>query len=194
MIFNRAQFHASIMDQTYYHGIPTYKNPLDAWLYQEIIHRTRPNVIIEIGNKFGGSALYLLHQMQLNGIANARVIGVDIDHSNLRAEDKNILFIEGDASNEDVFDNVLSRVPATSHAMVIEDSAHTYDNTLKVLEMYTRLVRPGFYFVVEDTIMPPAHQAVEKFLSINKDFESDKTCERFGITYNPDGYLRRKMK
>jgi cephalosporin hydroxylase len=29
------------------------KTPLDAWIYQEIIHETKPDVVIEVGNCLG---------------------------------------------------------------------------------------------------------------------------------------------
>ena len=43
----------SIINQTKYFGVRTWKGPIDAWLYQEIIFETKPDVIIEIGNAFG---------------------------------------------------------------------------------------------------------------------------------------------
>ena len=42
-----------IMNRTTYFGIKTLKSPMDYWVYQEIIFETKPDVIIEIGNKNG---------------------------------------------------------------------------------------------------------------------------------------------
>ena len=58
---------------------------------------------------------------------------------------------------------------------------------------------PGCYLIVEDTnigevrkdLMPGPAQAIETFLASNDDFEIDRTRERFMITFNPGGYLRR---
>ena len=44
---------------TSWFGFPTLKSPLDLWIYQELVVRTRPEVILETGTFRGGSALYL---------------------------------------------------------------------------------------------------------------------------------------
>src|SRR5438094_9090153 len=44
-------------ETTQWMGVPALKCPFDTWIYQEIIHRTRPDVIIETGTRYGGSAL-----------------------------------------------------------------------------------------------------------------------------------------
>jgi hypothetical protein len=62
-------------------------------------------------------------------------------------------------------------------------------------------VKPGDYFIVEDSIshhgLPGSeddgpYRAIEAFLIENTNFESDRTREAFGITWNPKGFLRRK--
>lgn len=50
----------SIVEKIKYFGAWTMKSPMDAWVYQEIIYETKPDVIIEIGCFHGGSTLYLL--------------------------------------------------------------------------------------------------------------------------------------
>ena len=39
-------------------GVRTDKCPLDLWIYQELLHELRPDLIVETGTAFGGSALY----------------------------------------------------------------------------------------------------------------------------------------
>lgn len=65
-----------IMGETSYFGVKTLKNPLDYWVYQEIIYAAQPDVIIEIGTNWGGSTLALAHLLDLVG--KGRVIGIDI--------------------------------------------------------------------------------------------------------------------
>ena len=48
-----------VADHTTYFGIQTLKNPLDFWVYQELIWKVKPDIVVEIGNAFGGSALAL---------------------------------------------------------------------------------------------------------------------------------------
>jgi hypothetical protein len=42
-------------------GVVLYKFPTDLWVYQEIVHETRPTLIIETGTAHGGSALFFAH-------------------------------------------------------------------------------------------------------------------------------------
>lgn len=189
-----------IMEDTSYHGIRTHKNPLDFWVYQEIIWEQKPDVIIEIGNRFGGSTLALAHQLDL--IDHGRLIGIDIDHSPIaqavRAHAR-VALIEAPAL--EALSTVREHLEPGVRVMMIEDSSHTYDHTLNVLRTYSELIGPGGYFIVEDTIChhglsvgpsPGPYEAVETFLSETTEFEVDREREAFYITWNPKGFLRRK--
>jgi hypothetical protein len=81
-----AEFHRMYFDardfnltwrNTFYLGHPILKCPLDLWLYQEIIHRIRPGLIVETGTAFGGSALYLANLCDT--IGHGRVMTVDLN-------------------------------------------------------------------------------------------------------------------
>ena len=60
------EYHHNYIDQGYRYGTahlqqvwmgrPILKTPLDCWMYQEIIHSVKPDIIIELGVKFGGSS------------------------------------------------------------------------------------------------------------------------------------------
>ena len=56
---SRRLHYSSACAQTRWLGTRTHKNPLDFWIYQEIINETRPDVIVETGTAYGGSAAYL---------------------------------------------------------------------------------------------------------------------------------------
>lgn len=190
-----------IMEHTSYFGIPTLKNPLDAWVYQEIISASRPDVIVEIGNHHGGHLLALAHLCDAMG--HGRVIGVDLSHHQVPPLVRNhprVSLIEGDAC--DSYTRVEALVAADEQVLLIEDSAHTFDNTLRVLRQYALLVKPGGYFIVEDSIchhglaigpQPGPYEAIGVFLQENPWFESDRSREHFLVTWNPRGYLRRRM-
>ena len=188
-----------IMEESTYHGIPTLKNPLDFWIYQEILWQTQPEFIVEIGNFHGGSALALAHAC--DALGRGRVIGVDTTHEGIhpavRAHPR-ITLLTGDACA--MFPRVESLIGRNTNTMIIEDSAHTYDNTLRVLETYSSLVGPGHYFIVEDGIChhgldvgpnPGPYEAAEAFIRANEQFVIDRTREGYCITWNPKGYLKR---
>ncbi|HNV80454.1 MAG TPA: CmcI family methyltransferase [Tenuifilaceae bacterium] len=109
-----------------------------------------------------------------------------------------ITFLQGDAVKS--FEQVRSMIGKDESVMIIEDSSHTYENTLNVLETYESLVKPGHYFIVEDSICyrglevgpkPGPYEAIEAFIERNRNFEIDRGRESFLITWNPKGYLKR---
>jgi cephalosporin hydroxylase len=190
---------ARIMTTTSYFGIKTLKNPCDFWVYQEIIFDLKPDYIVEIGNFRGGSALALAHLC--DSIGKGQVIGLDINQSEIsdavRAHPR-LTFIEGDAC--DSFAKVKAIVGNSTNVLIIEDSSHTYENTLNVLRTYQNLISRDGYFIVEDSICyhgldigpnPGPYEAIEAFTNENTDFSIDRTKESFLITWNPKGYLRR---
>lgn len=189
-----------ILTRTTYFGIQTWKSPSDFWVYKEIIYNSRPDVIIEIGNNCGGSALALAHY--LDAMDHGRIIAIDIDQSKIpdRVSDHpRISLIEGDACES--YDRVVETVSPEDRVLVIEDSSHTFENTLNVLRRYSGLTKPGDYFIVEDSIChhglslgpnPGPYEAIEAFIAENDDFDIDRDQESFLITWNPKGYLRRK--
>lgn len=85
--------------------------------------------------------------------------------------------------------------------MVILDSDHRRDHVVRELRTYGPLVSPGSMLVLEDTIVnghpvlpdfgPGPMEALEEFLAETKTFEIDPIGEKFLISFNPRGYLRR---
>jgi cephalosporin hydroxylase len=191
----------SLINSSTYCGVRTWKLPTDAWIYQEIIHQTRPDVIVEIGNKFGGSALMLAHLC--DALGHGEIIGVDLDHSRVHQvvfQHPRISWIDGHAVES--FPVVREAIGDGKRVLVIEDSAHTYDVTLGVLKLYSGLQQPGDYLIIEDTIINHGlhrsklakgpMEAVDAFLASGAPYEMDRSRERYILTWNPRGYLRRK--
>lgn len=190
-----------VMERCFWMGKRAMKNPLDAWIYQEIVHETRPEAIFELGAAFGGSTLYLANLLDLLGEG----IVVSIDHSRAAydVEHPRIHAVTGDTRSPEVIEQV-SSLCAGRRTMGIHDASHDADVVIQDLRNYSPLISPGCYFVVEDGIadLIPPHKggaagpgplsAVRSFVSENADFEIDQARERYLITYNPSGYLRRK--
>lgn len=188
-----------IMNTSTYFGVKTWKNPMDFWIYQELCYQLQPDIIVEIGNYCGGSTLALAHLCDCLG--HGRVIGVDLSHGRVASSVKahpRITLIEGDACT--VFPHVANLAQPEAQVLIIEDSAHTFDNTLHILETYASMIKPGGYFIVEDGIchhgldggpFPGPYEAVEAFVAQNLDFVIDRSREGFLLTWNPKGYLRR---
>ncbi len=188
-----------ILEETRYFGVKALKNPFDFWIYQEILFELRPDVIIEIGNYHGGSMLALAHLC--DALGNGRVIGIDLTHDEVPEivrRHARVVLIAGAAT--EVLGEVRRLIAPHDRVLIIEDSAHTYENTLGVLRAYSGLVSDGSYMIVEDGIChhgldvgpsPGPYEAIETFINETDEFEIDRTRESFLITWNPKGFLRR---
>ena len=81
--------------------------------------------------------------------------------------------------------------------VVILDSLHTREHVLEELELYSPFVATGSYLTVQDTLAwseklgMGADQAVMDFLETTDAFESDRSRERFILTGNATGFLKR---
>ena len=178
-------------------GTPACKCPLDLWMYQEILFHTRPDVIIETGTYLGGSALYLASMCEL--IGNGRIITIDVDEKENRPSHPRILYLTGSSVAPEVVGRVKAEIADANRVMVILDSDHHKDHVLGELRAYGPLVSEDCYLIVEDTPAgelipnhgPGPSDAIEEFLESNDSFVVDPSCERFLLTFNPGGYLKR---
>jgi cephalosporin hydroxylase len=179
-------------------GYETLKCPLDLWMYQELLVATRPDIVIETGTWFGGSALYIA--MVLEQIGDGRVITIDIEAKPNRPEHGRIKYLTGSSTDRSIIADV-TRLVGGKRTMVILDSDHRASFVYDELIAYSPLVQVGDYIIVEDTNVnghptwpdfgPGPMEAVDKFLAENDEFVTDRRCERFLMTLNPAGYLRR---
>ena len=64
-------------------GLPAYKNPLDAWIYQEILHEVRPEVLVEIGS--ARAAARSTSRTCSTSSAHGKIVSIDVDRSRFQA-------------------------------------------------------------------------------------------------------------
>jgi len=179
-------------------GAQALKNPLDLWVYQEIMAETRPALVVETGTYRGGSALFLAsicHLLDVGEVVSIDVEPVRDDYP----EHPRITYLGGRSSTDpDVVAEVRERA-AGRNVLVILDSDHSQAHVEAELEVYAPLVPVGCYVIVEDSnigrirkdLMPGPLEAIETFLARSDSFEIDREREKFLITFNPSGYLRR---
>jgi cephalosporin hydroxylase len=182
-------------------GVPCEKCPLDLWIYQELIVRTKPDVIIECGVNYGGSALY--YACLFDVLKHGEVIGIDITFRHLCPEVKTHprITLHESSSTDPALMNLLKQRASGRRTMVILDSDHSLAHVRCELELYADLVTPGCYLVVEDTNVnghpvypdhgPGPYEAVEEFVARRKDFVIDLEQHKYLLTFQPNGYLRR---
>ncbi|MEM7535226.1 MAG: CmcI family methyltransferase [Chloroflexota bacterium] len=187
---------------THWFGIPLLKMPTDLWVYQELVYELQPDAIIECGTFDGGSALYFAHLCDLLG--KGRVLSIDIDpHENL-PDHPRITYLTASSTAPETIEQVQSFTANSQQTLIILDSDHTMAHVLDELRLYQQFVKPGGYIIVEDgnvngrPVMPffgpGPYEAVQRFLKETEQFMVDKDREKFYLTSNPSGYLRRVNK
>jgi cephalosporin hydroxylase len=179
-------------------GAQALKNPLDLWVYQEIVFETKPALIVETGTYRGGSAYFLASLCDLLGAGE--VVSIDVEPiRDDYPEHPRITYLGSRSSTDpEVVDEVRRRA-GEKPILVILDSDHSQAHVEAELAVYAPLVPVGCYVIVEDSnigrirkdLAPGPLEAVETFLATTDEFEVDRSREKFLITFNPSGYLRR---
>jgi len=191
--------HIGSRKNIFWFGWRLIKNPMDLWIYQEIISEIKPDVIIETGTYEGGSALYFA--TLLDFLEKGLVITIDINEPRPFPCHDKIEFICGSSLDKIVIKAVEELIKPNNVVLVILDSLHSATHVLREMEIYSRYVTPGSYLIVEDTNLGGnpviagsfggPMVAVKKFLKNNKNFVVDRERERFRMTFSPNGFLRR---
>lgn len=198
-------------------GVPIIQMPADIVAMQEVVWRSKPDVIIETGVARGGSLIFFASLLTL--IGKGKVVGVDID---IRAHNRDtivshpmaerISLVEGSSIADNTLERVRSMIPEGASVMVVLDSDHSRDHVLAELRAYAPLVTRGQYLIVADTILgflsrgeTPTerskiwHQgdeplaALRLFMEESDDFELDREMNgKLIMASSPNGYLRRR--
>ena len=193
-----AFYRSDAWTRTWWLGAQTLKNPLDLWVYQEIVVETKPDLIVETGTYRGGSAYYLATICELIGAGE--VVSIDIEPMREDyPQHPRLTYLAGRSSTDpDVVAEVRERA-AGRRTFVVLDSDHSQAHVEAELAAYSPFVPVGCYIVAEDSnigqirpdLMPGPLEAVQTFLGQTDEFEVDREREKFLITFNPSGYLRR---
>lgn len=187
--------------RTFWRGVSVMKCPLDLWMYQQLIYQVRPDLIIEFGTYVGGAALFFADMQRLSDLPG-NVITVDVMEAEERPDDPAITYLRGSSTSYKVLGKIRERAADADVVMIIADGCHEEKHVLRELKLYHKMITPGSYFIVEDSAGVtltnkgdldggPMH-AIPRFLANHPQFEQDKECEQFLMTFNPGGYLRRK--
>lgn len=192
-----------VFDRMTWMGTRIWKNPLDAWIYQEILYEVKPDVIVEIGSRFGGSTRFFANLLDI--MDHGRIVSIDPYRKDFELVHDRLIVLTGRSDDRDILARV-EELCRDRSVFVIQDGDHSYRQVLADLRNYSPWVSKGSYFVVEDGIVDLFHEgdgmgfaeenpgplaATETFLAEASDFEVDTSRERYLLTYNPKGFLKR---
>ncbi|HSE43948.1 MAG TPA: CmcI family methyltransferase [Gemmatimonadales bacterium] len=199
LAFHEYFYSSGVIGRTNWFGVPLGKCAFDLLAYMEIIHQTKPDVIVETGTNAGGSALFFAHLLDIN--RHGGILTVDTEYHENRPKHPRIRYIQGSSTAPAVIDYIRETVNG-GRVLVSLDSVHAKEHVLAELELYAPLVKVGDYLVVEDTNLngnpvaphtgPGPMEALEEYLSRHVgEFEVDESKQRWGLTMSPAGWLRR---
>lgn len=185
---------------TFYEGVPILKNPLDLWVYQEILWDLEPTLLVETGTAYGGSALYYARQMDRKGIGD--VVSIDVDPALHLPKHPRVHYVRGSSVGDEMVSAVRAMAATHPRVMVSLDSDHSMAHVLAELDAYAPLVTPGQFLVVEDTNIngrpvevdwkggPGPGPAVDAWLPRHPEFERCVMAERYLLNFHT--WLRRR--
>lgn len=185
-------------------GVEMLKNPCDLWTSLELFQEIRPSIIIETGTHHGASAMFYADMCKVLGI-DCKVITIDLNPKwQFDPAIKNITSIKGISTDPRTVRQVREALNGGQGPVIVFlDSDHSQENVYNELQIYGDMVTIGSYIVVEDTNVnghpsfldhgPGPWEAVDQFMADGNGgrFEIDRNRERFLLTFNPRGYLRR---
>jgi predicted O-methyltransferase YrrM len=149
-----------------------------------LVEETNAQHVIELGTRTGVSTIAWLYALEKTG---GRLTSIDIDLRPPIGVHDHWTFIQGDDCDPAI---VSALQPAD---IVFIDTSHLYDHTVRELNLYRWLVKPGGVICLHDTELPipegapprplyPVKTAVTEFVAENGyDWINIPECWGFGI-------------
>lgn len=204
--FHYHYYHHYGWDRNTYLGHKIMQCPFDLQVYQELIHRVRPEFILQTGVAWGGSILFFANLLDLIGAGpGCLVVGVDIilkDEARTLTHPR-IRLVEGSSTAPETMKSVERLVSQGRHGLVSLDSDHSEQHVAEEIRLYREYVGIGSYLVVEDTNVnghpvfpehgPGPFEAVEAFLHEDRRFVRDDDVWKDNLfSFHQHGWLRRE--
>lgn len=185
-----------------YKGLYMTKLPCDIFIYPDIIYRSKPEVVVEIGTQRGGSAIFFSDLLAPWG---GNVVTVDINppkkETLLQFEEKNIIFIKGDINDLKTIDSILEQCKR-KNCLIIDDGSHNEHDIYDAFRSLNHLVPVEGFYIIEDgvtnAIFLPGkinlqpNRAIARILQNYPNFELFREYDRYIFSTVLMGILRRR--
>jgi cephalosporin hydroxylase/GT2 family glycosyltransferase len=181
-------------------GHPVNRYPADLHVYQELLSRVGPRLVVVTGDDAGlaGRALFLASVC--DQLDHGHVVAVGGADESPWPSHGRVRHIPGAPEDPAVAGKVAALGSGPARGLVILGSA-AIGRVVAAFEHYAPLVPIGGYVIVENTVVkgrpadagfgPGPHEAAVAILDIHPDFVADPLPERYTVTFNRGGYLRR---
>jgi cephalosporin hydroxylase len=130
----------------FHQQIRMWKSQQDLARYRHVVEATRPEVVVETGTKWGGTAAWFADTFGVHAIT-VDVVGA----SATVREWPGVTAVTGSSIDPDVVAQVVELVGAR-RCMVSLDSDHHFGHVQAEIRAYAPLVTVGCYLVVEDAL------------------------------------------
>jgi cephalosporin hydroxylase len=165
--------------------------PTDLTLYAEAIFEKRPEVIVEIGTKFGGSALYFRDVLDSFGLTDSKVVTIDIK-AQVETKDPRIEYVIGNSLDKNII-KAIHRLSKDKRTMLIIDGNHDRKHVKWELHKYHDIVTPGQFMVIEDCYIDRGlygpGEARDWFLKRHSDWVKTDRCAKYLVGVTMGGWL-----
>jgi cephalosporin hydroxylase len=156
--------------------------------------------VVELRTGNGGRALFLASICEMLG--HGQVLSVDDKaHDDLPEHPRIQYLVASQTHGEETKHLVADVVGDAPNALVVLGSRGPRARVLKEFDTYEALVPVGSYVIVEDTIVGghpvwPSFgagpgEAAKQIINLHHEFVPDLTRERYTLSFNPGGYLKR---
>ena len=214
-LWTRSGWQAKYSYELTWLGIPVIQMPEDVLMMQEVIWKVRPDVVVECGVAHGGALVLYASVLELLG--KGHVVGVDVEirkYNRLAIESHplshRISLIEGDSVADDTFaavrshirpgDTSAGRARLAPHPGARRGRARALCPARHARQLHRRLRR-------RDVDASPTHRTqgrtgrtttrswrCREFLRRERGLRGRPSYGRLGVTYCPEGFLRRRSE
>lgn len=195
-----AVWHNRAWRETSWLGHRVARLPTDIYSYQELLNQVRPGIVLMVGDDRGLGGRALFAASICDQLGHGRVIAVGRAEAGEVPEHERIVRVVGAAEDPAVADQVRSAFGDAVDAVVFLGLG-AVERVIAAFELYAPFVAVDSFVVVENTVVngrpvesgfgPGPHEAVVSILGRHREFMVDPSFERYTLTFNKGGFLRR---
>ena len=192
-------WHSLAWKRTTWLGRAIESAPTDLIAYQQAIASVRPDFIVEAGTGDGARTYFLASICDL--LDHGHVVSVGEGLSEDLPAHPRITYVDGALDSDTTLSRIRGLIGSGTRTLVVLGSREKAEPTRRLFALYSPLVSVGSYLIVTDTIVnghpvwtgfgPGPHEALSTLLQRHGEFYADPELERFGLTFNPGGFLKR---